>query len=108
MLSATNAISDPSSPIVYIGAACFGVFVGFLTYRTMVNNQADTTIGDIATVIGAVGGAAITGLYGPANGLLFAWYTIGLLIGLAVFLLFRLLLPAEKVTLLGSGGVRQG
>ena len=72
--------------VMVIGALCFGISIGFITYRTLVRTVDNTGIGDIATVIAAVGGAAVTGLFDPSSDL-FGWYAIGLLLGIATFFL---------------------
>ena len=69
-----------------IGALCFGLAVGFITYRTLVRTTDKATVGDLAAVIGAIGGGAITALFKPQSDL-FAWYAIGLLGGMVVFFL---------------------
>jgi outer membrane lipoprotein SlyB len=47
---------------------CFGLVVGYITYRTLARTTEKVAISDLATVIGAIGGAAITGLFGPTDG----------------------------------------
>jgi uncharacterized membrane protein YeaQ/YmgE (transglycosylase-associated protein family) len=74
-----------------IGAVCFGIVVGWVTYRTLRRREGTAALSDIATVIGAVGGAAVTALF--KSDLLFGLYCIGLAggffayfgIGLGVF-----------------------
>ena len=68
-----------------IGAICFGVVIGWITYRTLHLRKDDVGLSDIATVIGAVGGAAVTGLFKSEN--LFAAYCIGLAAGFFLFLI---------------------
>lgn len=67
-----------------IGATCFGVAVGYLTYRALVRTAVNASVSALAAVAGAVGGAAVTGLFAPGTSV-FAWYSIGLLAGLAGF-----------------------
>jgi hypothetical protein len=67
-----------------IGAGCFGAVVGWITYRTLRRKEGAAALSDIATVIGAVGGAAVTTLFNSAT--LFASYSIGLAIGFAGYL----------------------
>lgn len=69
------------------GALAFGLVVGWITYRTLVLRTGDVGLSDISTVIGVVGGAAITGLFEEAE--LFAAYSIGLAIGFFSFILVR-------------------
>lgn len=77
-----------SSPIAIIitllGALAFGVVVGWVTYRTLRNSTVNG-ISDIAAVIGAVGGAAVTTLF-PQGNILFGGYCIGLAIGFFAYL----------------------
>jgi hypothetical protein len=70
------------SPLEYIGALCFGLVVGYVTYRVLVRTTERSAITDLTAVIGAVGGAAVTGLF---DGKTFAMYAIGLAVGMAVY-----------------------
>lgn len=72
------------------GAFCFGIVMGWITYRTLRRSQT-TGLSDIATVIGAVAGAAITGIWQQGTGA-FGGYCIGLLIGFFAYLIISLLL----------------
>lgn len=67
-----------------VGAWCFGVVVGWVTYRTLRRSRQAVALSDIASVIGAVGGAAVTTLFDGAR--LFAWYSIGLFTGFFAYL----------------------
>lgn len=71
--------------IVEVGALCFGIVVGWVTYRTLRRSGETASLSHIATVIGAVGGAAVTGLFDSEY--LFAWYSIGLFFGFFLYLL---------------------
>lgn len=68
-----------------IGAICFGIVIGWVTYRTLRRAQA-TSLGDIAVVIGAVAGAAITGIWKPGADS-FGGYCIGLFVGFFAYLI---------------------
>ena len=68
-----------------VGAWFFGLVIGWITYRTLRRSSETVAISDIATVIGAVGGAAVTGLFNKGH--LFAWYSIGLAIGFFAYLI---------------------
>lgn len=57
---------------------------GFITYRTL-KHKKDAGISDIASVIGAVGGAAVVALF-PAGSNRFDEYAIGLALGFFLFL----------------------
>lgn len=71
--------------LTIIGALCFGIVVGWITYRTL-RRTTTTGLSDIATVIGAVSGAAITGIWKPGTGS-FGAYCIGLILGFFAYLL---------------------
>jgi uncharacterized membrane protein YeaQ/YmgE (transglycosylase-associated protein family) len=76
------------------GAVCFGIVIGWITYRTLRRAQA-SGLSDIATVIGAVGGAAITGLFRKDTDE-FGYYCIGLIIGFFAYLISSLLLTDKS------------
>lgn len=67
-----------------IGALCFGLVIGWVTYRTLRRTGETVAVSNIATVIGAVGGAAVVALYTKE---LFAWYSIGLALGFFMYLI---------------------
>ena len=65
--------------MVLPGAFCFGLVIGWVTYRTLRRRTDGAALSDIATVIGAVGGAAVTALFPSAEP--FGAYSIGLAVG---------------------------
>ncbi len=67
------------------GGFCFGLVVGWITYRTLRRAQTNG-LSDISTVIGAVGGAAVVSLF-PQAGDAFTAYCIGLAAGFFGYLL---------------------
>ena len=67
-----------------VGAFCFGIVIGWVTYRAL-RFSTNKALSDIATVIGAVGGAAVTGLFPKETGT-FGGYCIGLFIGFFAYL----------------------
>jgi hypothetical protein len=69
-----------------VGALVFGLVVGFITYRTLVRTAAKAAVTDLVAVVGVLGGGVVTNLYDPA-GSPFAWYAIGLALGMAAFFL---------------------
>ena len=90
--------------VVQIGAACFGIAIGFITYRTLIRTVDRTAIADLAAVIAAVGGGAVTVLFAPGS-ILFGWYAIGLLAGMGLFFgLYGLLNGKQKLATVMSGG----
>lgn len=66
------------------GAICFGLLIGFVTYRTLIRSTATASISDLAGVIGAVGGGAITGIVAPGTEL-FGYYACALLGGFFIY-----------------------
>jgi ABC-type Co2+ transport system permease subunit len=71
--------------IEFWGALCFGTVIGWVTYRTLRRSQETVALSNIASVIGAVGGAAVTALFSSKE--LFAWYSIGLTLGFFGYLI---------------------
>lgn len=66
------------------GSICFGIVIGWVTYRTL-RRKDGTTLADISGVIGALGGAAITSIFGTKD--TFYTYAIGLFIGFFAYLI---------------------
>jgi len=77
-----------------IGAWCFGAVMGWITYRTLRRREGAAALSDLATVIGAVGGAAITGVFKTPD--LFGAYCIGLFIGFFVYFIVGLFIKADQ------------
>jgi uncharacterized membrane protein YeaQ/YmgE (transglycosylase-associated protein family) len=71
-----------------IGAICFGLVVGWICYRTLRRKTDAATLSDLATVIGAIGGGAVTAIFKTTD--LFAGYSIGLAIGFFLYFLIGL------------------
>ena len=89
--------------MVQIGASCFGLVIGWVTYRTLRRKADGAALGDIAAVIGAVGGAAVTSLYEQPE--LFAAYSVGLAVGFFAYLIVGLAFDAQAKK---SGGEPAG
>lgn len=73
-------------PVMPIGAFCFGLVAGYITYRTLVRTTKAAAIGDLSAVLSALGGAVVVNLFDPAGGELFGWYAIGLPLGMLVYI----------------------
>jgi hypothetical protein len=86
-----------------VGALLFGIVVGWITYRTLVRTTSSAQISDLATVIGAVGGAAVTGLFDNKH--LFGLYSIGLASGFFAYIVVFYILNGRTTTatVLGDG-----
>lgn len=67
-----------------IGSGFFGIVMGWVTYGIL-RRSSRSSLSDIATVIGAVGGATVTGLFPTKTGA-FGAYCIGLAIGFFAYL----------------------
>jgi hypothetical protein len=65
--------------VMIVGAAAFGVVIGWTTYFIMRRAQ-PKALTDLTTILGILGGATILGLFDP-KGPMFGGYAIGLLIG---------------------------
>jgi len=87
----------------WLGPFCFGLVIGWVTYRTLRRKTDGVALGDIAGVIGAVGGAAVVALF-KSNA--FDSYCVGLAIGFFAYFVSGMLIdkhaPAEGST--GAGG----
>ena len=78
----------------FYGAICFGIVMGWITYRTLRRYQT-SGLTDIATVIGALGGAAITGIWKPGTGA-FGGYCIGLAAGFFAYLIVSVIIAGSE------------
>jgi hypothetical protein len=65
------------------GALAFGLVIGWVTYRTLRRREGTAALSDIASVIGAVGGAAVLAIFKAPE--LFAAYSLGLAIGFFLY-----------------------
>jgi hypothetical protein len=75
------------------GALAFGIVIGWITYRTLRRGK-ESNIGDIASVIAAMGGGAVVALF-PTGTDAFGIYGIGLAVGFFVYLAVSLLIAAR-------------
>ena len=83
-----------------IGAICFGVIVGWVTYRTLRRTGETVALSNIATVIGAIGGGAVTALFKSPE--IFGYYSMGLAAGFFAYLFLAAWVFTEN-TWLGGG-----
>src|SRR5688500_1258968 len=77
-----------SSFVSALDAFCFGLVVGWVTYRTLGRTSDGAAISDSESVIGAVGGTTVTGLFKEQ---LFGWYAIGFAAGFFSFYILSIL-----------------
>ncbi len=80
------------------GAVCFGAVIGWFTYYTM-RYSGTHALSDVATIIGALGGAAVLAVF-PKQSELFGFYAIGLAVGFFVYVAILL------VATLASSGLK--
>ena len=69
------------------GAFAFGTVLGWFLYFTNRYRKGDTQLADIATLLGVIGGGAVTALFGDAKTTLFGAYGIGLAVGFFAYFL---------------------
>jgi hypothetical protein len=72
--------SLPASTLQIAGAMCFGAIIGWYLYYINRYRTSQIDLGDLVTVIGAIGGGAVLALF-PEKTDLFGAYGIGLAIG---------------------------
>ncbi|MGH2939979.1 MAG: hypothetical protein ACRDPE_17855 [Solirubrobacterales bacterium] len=68
--------------------------VGWITYRTLRRKAGASKISDLASVIAAIGGAAVTKAFDNPN--LFGWYCVGLAIGFFGYFLLAVRLEEAR------------
>lgn len=88
-------LEGASMTLKLFGPLCFGIVIGWIVYRTL-RRTSQSGISDIAAVIGAVGGAAITTLF-HQDDFQFSVYCIGLFVGFFSYLLVALKLDPVGV-----------
>lgn len=89
-----------------IGMLCFGAMIGYITYRTLIRTVGNASINDLAAVIGAVGGGAVTTIVRPQSSL-FGWYAIGLFVGFVAYAVLFARLNGKKKFAEVMGGKRE-
>ncbi|MET9244195.1 hypothetical protein [Nonomuraea sp. NPDC003709] len=77
-----------------LGAICFGLVIGWITYGTLRRRQGAAGLSDLAAVLAAVGGGAVTALVGAPE--VFGAYAVGLAIGFFGYLVATTLMPDSK------------
>lgn len=70
-----------------IGAFGFGLVIGWFLYFVNRYRTGEVGLGDLATVVGAIGGAVVTTLFGAEKAELFGAYGLGLATGFFLYLL---------------------
>jgi hypothetical protein len=86
-------MSEPqtASTVQLLGAGGFGAIIGWYVYYINRYRKVDVQLGDLATVIGLLGGGAVLALF-PAKSDLFGAYGIGLFIGFFAYFMTLLIM----------------
>lgn len=84
-----------ATTLTIIGAVAFGVVVGWITYRTLRRREDPAQLSDLAAVIGAVSGGAVTAIPFEDPDV-FAAYSIGLAVGFFGYLVTASLLVRDR------------
>lgn len=82
-----------------IGTICFGIVIGWVTYRTLRKQSETVALSNIASVIGAVGGGAVVARFNTYEA--FAYYSIGLFVGFFAYLIVSMTI-GKDVAFLGG------
>jgi len=83
------------------GPFCFGLVIGWVTYRTLRRKADGVALGDIAAVIGSVGGATVVALFKSDA---FDGYCIGLAVGFFAYFLTGIAIDRWWTSARGTGG----
>ena|SRR5918998_6834788 len=83
-----------------VGALLFGVVIGWVTYRTLRRSGPGAAISDIASVIGAVVGTSVTGVFSEyiKQPEAFGLYLIGLFVGFFGFYILSLFIVEDTAS----------
>jgi hypothetical protein len=83
-----------------LGPGAFGLVVGWVCYRTLRRKTDGVALGDIAGVIGAIGGATVVALF--KNGA-FNAYCVGLAIGFFAYLIVGMIIDKQNKNAAAAG-----
>ena len=79
------------------GAFSFGVVLGWFLYYVNRYRKSEVGLGDLVTLLGAIGGGSVTALFGDAKTNLFGAYGVGLAVGFfAYFVTLIVLVSLSK------------
>jgi hypothetical protein len=81
--------------ITIIGAGTFGALIGWYLYYVNRQRKSDVQLGDLTTVLGIVGGGAVTALF-EAKSVMFGAYGIGLAVGFFSYLIVLIYMVARS------------
>jgi uncharacterized membrane protein YeaQ/YmgE (transglycosylase-associated protein family) len=74
-----------------IGAICFGLVIGWITYGTLRHRRSGAGLTELAAVLAAVGGGLVTALLELPE--VFGGYAVGLAVGFFGYLVLVTLVP---------------
>lgn len=89
--------SVPATTLQLIGAGAFGAIIGWYLYYINRYRSSQVDLGDLVTVIAAIGGGAIMALF-PSRTDLFGAYGIGLALGFFGYFLILAAMVARSQT----------
>jgi hypothetical protein len=78
------------------GAFGFGVVLGWFAYFTNRYRKSDVQFSDLTTLVGVIGGGAITALFGEGKTALFGAYGVGLAVGFFAYFLVLLVMVTRS------------
>jgi hypothetical protein len=87
--------------VPFLGAMGFGSIIGWFVYYINRYRRADVQFSDLTTVVGIVGGAGVTSLFGGGNQTLFGAYGIGLFLGFFGYFLTLIILVRNSAGVFG-------
>jgi uncharacterized membrane protein YeaQ/YmgE (transglycosylase-associated protein family) len=70
--------------IAGLGAACFGLIVGWMAYRILRNRSGAPWLSELIALLGVIAGAVVLAFF--RDDAIFGWYAIGLIIGFFAYL----------------------
>ena len=83
--------SSSASVLQLVGAACFGALIGWFVYFVNRHREGSIGLGDLAALVGVIGGAGILALF-PAGTDLFGAFGVGLFLGFFAYLVVLVVL----------------
>lgn len=94
--------------VAHVGAASFGAIIGWLVYYINRYRKADVQFSDLTTIVGIVGGAGVTSLFGDGDKALFGAYGIGLFSGFFAYFLALIIMVRNSGGVFGVGWFLDG
>lgn len=93
--------------VALIGAFSFGFIIGWMLYFTNRYRSGPISFSDLGVLLGVIGGAAVTSLFGEAASPLFGYYASGVAFGFILYFLillcFVIMSPKHDIGVFISG-----